>query len=174
MNDNPVANLIANFQELVSQVPDLLQPLIVAAAGAIPFIEGELATVIGVVGGLHPIVAAIAAAIGNFLAVALVVIIGARARGAIVDRANRGKEEVEKKPLSKGRQRFNRWVVRFGVPGASLLGPLAIPTHFTAATLVASGVPKGRVIFWQAMAIILWTTITTLIVSGVLAVATGA
>lgn len=168
--NNPVGDLIVGFQETVSQVPDLLQPFIVAAAGAIPFIEGELAAVVGIVGGLHPIVAGIAGAAGNFLAVFLVVLITSRARGAIVNRAGRDEREAAKalKPESKGRAKFQRWLVRFGVPGASILGPLAIPTHFTAATLVAAGISRGRILFWQAVAIVIWTTVTT--VSATLAV----
>jgi hypothetical protein len=66
------------------------------------------------------------------------------------------------KSESKGRQRFKRWLVRFGVPGASLLGPLAIPAHFTSAILVAGGTPRGRVLRWQAVAIVFWTTVATL------------
>jgi hypothetical protein len=169
VSDNPVSNLIASFQEVVGQVPDALQPVIVAGAGAVPFIEGELGAVIGVIGGLHPVVAGLAAATGNFLCVVLVVLLGARARGAVVNRAGRVARE---KPKSKGRERFERWFVRFGVPGASLLGPLAIPTQFTSATLVASGVPKARILFWQAVAILLWTTITTVSVTGAVAIAT--
>jgi len=161
--DNPIANLIADFQGLVDQVPELLQPFIVAAAGAIPFIEGEGGAIIGVVGGLNPIVAGIAAAAGNFLAVFLVVLITSGARGAIVNRAGRDEREAAKalKPESKGRAKFQRWLVRFGVPGASVLGPLAIPTHFTAATLVAAGISRSRILFWQAIAIVIWTTVAT-------------
>jgi len=166
---SPLADLIAGFQDVVAQVPDVVQPLIVAAAGAIPFVEGEVATMIGVVGGLHPVAAGLAAAAGNFLCVVLVVLVGARARGAIVARTGR---PAVVKPPSKGRERFQRWFVRFGVPGASLLGPLAIPTQFTAATLVASGVPKARIILWQAVAIVLWTTIATASVTGAIAIAT--
>ena len=167
--DTPLANLIAGFQDLVAQVPDFVQPVIVAAAGAVPFVEGEIATIVGVAGGLHPILAGLAAATGNFLCVVIVVILGARARGAIVSRANRNETD---KPRSKGRERFQRWFVRFGVPGASLLGPLAIPTQFTAATLVASGVPKGRVILWQGIAIVLWTSLATASITGAIALAT--
>ena len=36
---NPIENLIDGFQGLVAQVPELLQPLIVMAAGAVPFIR---------------------------------------------------------------------------------------------------------------------------------------
>jgi len=182
---NPIEQLVAGFQDLVGQVPDLLQPVIVALAGAIPFIEGEGAALIGVIGGVNPIVAAIAAALGNFIAVVLVVLLGSRIRTAAVDRSASRKAAVatpvtvgagtgapgsdeavfaaaEGKPESKGRSKLRRWLVRFGVPGASLLAPLALPTHFTAATLVASGIDKGRVIFWQAIAIVLWTTFVTI------------
>ncbi len=77
-------------------------------------------------------------------------------------------DTVLAEPESKRRQRLRRWLVRFGVPGASILGPLAIPTQFTSAMLVAAGVPRGRVLLWQTVAIVLWTTVTTLLVWGVL------
>ena len=60
-------SLIDTLQDLVAQVPDLAQPLIVAAAGAIPFIEGEGGVAIGIIGGIAPVVAAIAAMAGNFV-----------------------------------------------------------------------------------------------------------
>lgn len=159
---NPFEQLVTGFQELVGQVPEFVQPLVVMLASMIPFIEGEGAGPIGVVGGIHPVVAGIAAAIGNFLAVLGVVTLSSRAREAtIARRLSSGKTAPEPKPESKGRQRFRRWLVRFGVPGASLLGPLAIPTHFTSAMLVASGTPKRWVLLWQGIAIVLWTTLTT-------------
>ena len=167
--DNPIAALTAGAKDLVAQVPEFVQPLIIVAAGAVPFVEGEVAAVIGVVGGLHPLAAGLAAATGNFLCVVLVVLLGAHARSAIVGRV--GASNTEKR-RSKGRERFQRWFVRFGVPGASLLGPLAIPTQFTAATLVASGVPKGRIILWQAIAIVLWTALATASITGAIAIAT--
>lgn len=163
MEDNPAASLIARFQELVAQVPDVLQPLIVALAGTIPFIEGEVSSVIGILGGLHPVVAAVAGASGNLLCVVVVVLLGSRIRGAVANRS--GKSKPSREP-SKGRARLRRLIERFGVPGASLLGPLALPTQLTSATLVAAGVPKGRVILWQAIAIVLWTTAVTVLASG--------
>ena len=39
---------------------------------------------------------------------------------------------------------------------------------FTATMLAASGVGKTRILIWQAIAIIAWTTLTALIISGVL------
>jgi len=49
----------------------------------------------------------------------------------------------------------------------SLLGPLLLPTQFTATMLAASGVARARILFWQALAIIGWTTLFTLVVTGV-------
>ena len=181
---NPVEELVKNFQNLVAQVPEIVQPLIVFVAGAVPFVEGEGGAIIGIVGGINPIIAAIAAAAGNFLSVLLVVSLSSRARTAAVSRRRAARAEVfaggagranadsagqelelelevsPTKPESKGRLRFKRWLVRFGVPGASILGPLAIPTQFTSAILVASGTPRAWVLLWQAIAIVLWTTVT--------------
>jgi membrane protein YqaA with SNARE-associated domain len=161
---NPVENLILGFQDLVAQLPEWAQPLIVALAGAVPFIEGEGGTVIGVVGGVNPIVAAVAAAAGNFIAVAIVVLLGAQIRAAFT----RGRPP---KPHSARREKFQKAFNRYGVAGVSLLGPLLLPTHFTAAALAGSGVAKGRVLAWQAVAIALWTTLTVLIITGIIAIA---
>lgn len=176
---SPIENLVRGFQDLVAQVPELIQPFIVLLAGAVPFIEGEGGSPIGVLGGINPIVAGIAAGTGNFLAVLIVVLVSSRARSAVVSsRATRletvaaggvttepftepEQESQVPKRESKGRRRFKRWLVRFGVPGASLLGPVAIPTHFTSAMLIAAGTPRSRVLLWQAVAIVLWTTLTT-------------
>lgn len=170
MNSFFVSDLIDHFQDLVAVVPVLVQPLIVALAGAIPFVEGELSSVIGVIGGLNPIVAALAGMAGNLLSVLGVVLITTRIRSSVASRVGRRDEpDQAPEPRSKGRQRFARFLDRFGVPGASLLGPLALPTHFTSATLVASGVSVPRVLLWQGAAIVLWTTITTLSATGALA-----
>ncbi|AWB90565.1 small multidrug efflux protein [Homoserinimonas hongtaonis] len=203
---NPIEQLVSNFQDLVGQVPEVIQPFIVMLAGSVPFIEGELAATLGIAGGLNPIVAAIAAAVGNFVCVLLVVLLTSRARTAVVNRSSArvtasvgsasaqasaapksmtedpwGDDgwatDIEQtqpaKPQSKGRQRFGRWLIRFGVPGASILGPLAIPTQFTSAILVAGGTPRGWVLLWQAVAIIFWTTVTTVAIWAALTFVVG-
>lgn len=166
---NPLDSLVSNFQDLVAQVPEAVQPLIVMLAGAIPFIEGEGASPIGVLGGIHPVVAGVAAAVGNFLCVLVVVLLSSRARTAAVSRRDRRSgTPADAKPESKGRRRFRRYLVRFGVPGASLLGPLAVPTQITSAMLIASGTSRRWVLLWQAVAIVVWTTLTTTILWSVL------
>ena len=179
-------NLVETFQNLVAQVPELVQPLIVALAGAIPFIEGEGAATIGIIGGIHPVVAAISAIVGNFVSVALLVLLSSGARQAIVTRRAQSREAaltvngatatatataVDDNPRKAARkQKFQSALERYGVPGVSLLGPLLLPTQFTATMLAATGVGKVRVLVWQAIAIIGWTTAFTVIVSGALSV----
>lgn len=181
-------NLIDTFQDLVSRVPELLQPLIVALAGAVPFVEGEGAATIGIVGGIHPVLAVVAAIVGNFVCVALLVLLGSGARRAVVTRRRRsslvpvgspGASEsalepdpepaaaVEGDRASARRAKFQRAFERYGVPGVSLLGPLLLPTQFTATMLAAAGVGKARILVWQAVAITGWTIIIAVLVSGV-------
>lgn len=160
---NPVSDLVLGFQGLVADVPDLVQPLIVSLAGAVPFIEGEGAAAIGILGGIHPVVAALAAAIGNFLCVALVVLASSRVRTAVTTRRGAAAQA----PTAR-REKFERAYHRYGTPGVSLLGPLLLPTQFTAAALTSTGVAPVRVLAWQAAAIALWTTVITLIITGVI------
>ena len=160
---NPISDLVLGFQGLVADVPDLVQPLIVALAGAVPFIEGEGAAAIGIIGGINPLVAAVAGAVGNLICVAIVVLATWRVRTAVTTR--RGAPE---KPVTARRQKFERAYHRYGTPGVSLLGPLLLPTQFTAAALTSTGVSPARVIAWQAAAIALWTTVITLIIAGVI------
>lgn len=160
---NPVSDLVLGFQGLVADVPDLVQPLIVALAGAVPFIEGEGAAAIGIIGGIPPVVAALAGAVGNLLCVAVVVLVTSRVRTAVTTR--RGGDV---RPVSARREKFEKAYHRYGTPGVSLLGPLLLPTQFTAAALTSTGVPPLRVLAWQAAAIALWTTVITVLALGLI------
>lgn len=171
--------------ERLQELPQALgEPL----AAAIPFVEGELASVLGVCAGLNPLVAFGAAVAGNILSVFVVVVFGARIRAAVIARRARRRATAlvgaggtgaevaapdQPAEESKGRRRFRRLLVRFGVPGASILGPLALPTQLTSAMLVASGVSKSWVLLWQAVAIVLRTGLTTAVATGVLALVVG-
>lgn len=195
--DNPYPWL----QDFINQVPEFLQPVMVALVAAIPYIEGEGAAAFGIIAGINPIVAAIAAIAGNVLCVVAVVLLGSRIRsGVVARRAARRDSTVVATPgatvsstssaatatreddgepsadteatsthKSKGQAKLGRWLVRFGVPGASLIAPLALPTMLTAAFFVASGVRKEWVILWQVIAIVLWTGAVAVAATGVLA-----
>jgi uncharacterized membrane protein len=179
------------FQSVVAQVPELIQPLIVALAGAVPFIEGEGAVAIGIIGGISPVVAAIAAMAGNFLCVLVLVLLSSRARTAVVARSqmrsavsvgggaslktgdttvavDAGASTPAAPTTSPRSQKFQRAFERYGVPGVSLLGPLLLPTQFTATMLAAAGIGKARILLWQAVAIIGWTTLIALLITGVI------
>lgn len=186
--DNPYQWL----QEFLGQVPGLLQPVIVAAAAFIPYIEGAGAAALGVLAGINPVTAALAAIAGNLLCVIGVVLLGERVRARLLRR--RAERTVPSPPAepaatpeaagtlpaavlsatpkpghgSRGRTRLRRWVLRFGVPGASILAPAVLPTMLTAAFFIGTGVPRGWVILWQAIAIILWTAVVTILTTGAL------
>jgi uncharacterized membrane protein len=187
-------DIVARFQDLVAQVPEILQPFIIALAGAVPFVEGEGAATIGIIGGLNPVVAVAAAAIGNFLCVLVVVLLTSGARSAIVNRrrvhtnttepmlagSGTGPRSVRSEPIgapeddhigsdrrAARRAKFQRALDRYGVPGVSLLGPLLLPTQFTSTMLAAAGVAKARVLFWQAIAIVAWSILFGVVVGSV-------
>ncbi|QGK69099.1 small multidrug efflux protein [Allosaccharopolyspora coralli] len=171
------------FHDFVAGVPDLLQPILVAAAGTVPYIEGEGSAAFGVIAGLNPLVAGLAGVTGNLASVVLVILLSSRVRAAAhrpsVEAADSttpvitDERDDDPPKTAKRRQRVRGWVVRFGVPGASLLAPIALPTQLTAATLVAAGVGKGWVLLWQAVAIVLWTGLVVAAATGILAAITG-
>ncbi|WP_308800013.1 small multidrug efflux protein [Agromyces silvae] len=203
------------LQNAVDQLPEFLQPLIVAGLGAIPYVEGEGSAALGILVGINPVVAAVAGAAGNILSVVLVVFLSARVRQSVVARRARSKalapagagtgsgtsgdtsyassvadassgadasagtdvsagtdasEEADgatSTRRAKGRKRLRGMLVKFGVPGASILAPWVLPTQLTAAFFVASGVAKGWVILWQVVAIVLWTGLVAAAALGV-------
>lgn len=194
-------NLLNIIRDLFAQVPELIQPLLVAGAGAIPFVEGEGAAAIGLIGGIHPATAITAGIVGNFICVAILVFTSASTRKAVMSRrrAQPTRSQADKDldfamelaldpaeglamdlvaPKEGADERktrrwakFQRAFERYGVPGVSLLGPLLLPTHFTATMLAASGIGRARILFWQALAIIGWTVVVGLVLTGVISVA---
>lgn len=179
-------NPLEMFQDLVEQVPAFLQPLIVALAGAVPFIEGEGAVTIGILGGMHPLLAATAATLGSFTCVFIAVQLSSRARTAILSQRSRRRElalsgggtgqalpntadlAADPQPKFSARQtarraKFHRSFARYGVPGVSLLGPLLLPPIFTATMLAALGIPKQRILLWQAAGIVLWVAVSAVV-----------
>lgn len=149
--------IIESLQQLASSLPPLFQPLISALAGAIPFVEGEGGAALGILVGVPPIVAIIAGIVGNFACVFVLAMVAAKTREAVVTRRAAGQTLVAEAPSPRNRKVLAA-LEKYGVPGVSLLGPLLVPTMFTATALVAAGVRPGRVLFWQGLAIVLWTT----------------
>lgn len=140
--------MIENLQDFTSGLPALLQWLGVMLAAAIPFVESYFGSVIGIVAGMNPVVAVLAAVVGNVLSMVLVVLSADRLR------ARRGVQPLEE--MSPRKQRLRRMLDRFGVPGVSLLGQTVLPSQITSGALVAFGANTRGVIGWQVLSIILW------------------
>lgn len=137
------------LQEFTASLPDAVQWLGVIVISAIPFIESYFGAAIGIIAGIDPVVAIIAAVIGNTASM-IAFVVGAR---KIRERVTRDKQAPEPSPRRERlRAAFNKW----GVPGGSLLGQTILPSQFTAAAMVSFGAKTNAVILWQTISIILW------------------
>ena len=161
-------DIVANIQSFTESLPTALRFLGVVVAAFIPYIEGEGAAIIGIIAGMEPWLAIPVAILANLAIVVVIVLSFEKIRAAIINR--RIAAGKTPKPASEKQQKVRRALDKYGVPGASLLGPFLLPTHFTAAALTSFGITKGRVITWQAVAIFLYSTVFGLAFYGVLSV----
>jgi hypothetical protein len=139
--------MIADIQEFTASVDPVWQWMAVMAAGAIPFVESYGAGPIGIVVGVVPILAILAAIVGNIVSMAIVVVATSGARDKLTN---------ADKPQSPRRQRFVRAFDKWGVPGVSLLGQWILPSQITSSIMVGVGASKQNVIVWQIISIIVW------------------
>lgn len=139
--------MIDALQDLTSSMPPLLQWLGVMVAGAIPFVESYFGSVIGVLAGIHPVVAVGAAVAGN-VASMLALVLGAHGlrRRYAGDPGN----------SSPKRRRLRQAFDKYGVAGVSLLGQTILPSQITATAMVSFGASRNAVILWQIVSIVLW------------------
>ncbi|MGM7671150.1 small multi-drug export protein [Microbacterium sp. A93] len=158
-------DFVAHLQSFTESLPTALQFLGIAAAALVPYVEGEGAAIIGAITGINPWIAIPVAIFANVAVVALIVLSFERIRAGIINRRIAAGKTPQ--PATEKQQKVRRALERYGVPGVSLLGPFLLPTHFTAAALTSFGVAKGRVITWQAVAIVLYATVFGLLGYGV-------
>lgn len=140
--------MIDALQGFVESLPLWLQWGGVMLAGAIPFVESELSSVIGIAAGIAPPVAIAAGVLGNVLVVWLLVTTTHTIRGRAVGSPSA--------PASGRRQKVQRAFDKYGVAGVSLLGPFILPSQITSVAMISFGAAKGAVLIWQAIAITLW------------------
>ncbi len=146
-----MTDIITALQDFTIGLPPLLRWVGVLLAAMIPYVEAEGAAILGVVAGIDTFVAIPVAIVGNALALAVVVWVIGAARSGVTRRRT-----AETNPK---RQRMRRVFDRYGVPGVSLLGPLLLPSHVTAAAMVGFGAPRGRVFVWGVVAVGLWAVL---------------
>jgi membrane protein DedA with SNARE-associated domain len=137
------------LRDFTSSLPELLQWVGIVLAAAIPFVESYFGSVIGIIAGLNPAVAIIAAIVGNVISMLIFVLVAHRVRTKVRD----GKAPKPETPRRvKLRERFDR----YGVAGVSLLGQTLLPSQITSAAMVSFGASRNAVILWQTISIIIW------------------
>lgn len=153
-------DFIFALQNFVTTLPDAVQFLGVVVIGLIPFVESHLGSVIGIAAGVPMPLAVLAATLGNVLSVLAFVYAGAKIRSAF--RRGRPAPEADGfggagEDASGGKpSRVVANMKRFGVPGASLIGPVLLPSQFTSSALVGAGAHRGTVVAWTLVAVVLW------------------
>lgn len=123
------------------------------AISAIPFVESYGGAFLGALAGVHPAVAIGAAVVGNMLSLVLVVYVAHWVRGSVLRR--RDPETADPRKSAK-RERVMRIFDKFGVPGVSILGPLALPSQITAPLMVSVGASRHAVMVWMLVSVVLW------------------
>jgi hypothetical protein len=147
--------MIDALQDFTASLPPFLQWFGVMLAAAVPFIESYFGSVIGVVAGLDPVVAIVAAIVGNIVSMVVVVLSAHGVRSRVGAARAEGADGVPAEE-SPRRQRLRARFDRYGVPGVSLLGQTILPSQITSAAMVSFGASRNAVILWQVISIILW------------------
>ncbi len=130
--------------------------LAVGAVGAASFWS---AIPVGIVLELHPILAGLAATLGNLAAVVLVVVLEGRLRQWI---PRYGRFTTQK-------ERLKRVWGRYGLVGVALLSPLITGAPLGTALALVLGAPVRRLLPWMIVSVVVWgvgLTVTATVGSG--------
>ncbi|MNT41494.1 hypothetical protein D3C72_1778540 [compost metagenome] len=147
---------VIEITTFTASIPLIWQILVTAGWSAIPFIESDAGVAVAIAAGVPTIPAVIAAIIGNWVAVALVILGTDKIRNWLG-------VHTSKKSQEKRQGKVRRALEKYGVPGASLLGPLLIGTHLNAFFMAAAGVNRRYLLIWQTIAIVVWAIIFAVI-----------
>ena len=149
----PEDTWIGQLRLWVDGLPVTLQWLGLILISAIPFIESYGGGFIGVLAGMPVWAAIISAVIGNALAVAMMVYGAHWIRTQVLTRRKpKALNERQLKRRDKAKKLFDK----FGVPGVSLLGPMALPSQFTAPLMASFGANRHLIMLWMTVSIIVW------------------
>ena len=149
----PEDTWIGQLRLWVDGLPVTLQWLGLILISAIPFIESYGGGFIGVITGMPVWAAVLSAVIGNALSVALMVYGAHWIRTQVLKR--RKPKELNERQL-KRREKAKKLFDKFGVPGVALLGPLALPSQFTAPLMASFGANRHLIMLWMSVSIIVW------------------
>lgn len=85
--------MLESLQSFTQSLPEWLQWFGVMVIGAIPFLEGFLATVTGIIVGVWPPIAIAAAIAGNMIAIFVCVLLADTIRSRFINDDHKGNEE---------------------------------------------------------------------------------
>ncbi|MFB4210558.1 small multi-drug export protein [Shouchella sp. JSM 1781072] len=135
---------------------DFSYMLVLFIGAIIPLVEYMLAVPVGVILMGEPVVpVVIVAIIGNTLGVIGIVLLGEKIRALILRR----KKDTEENKPNRRKEKTQKYLEKYGMPGVGIIGSFLLSSHLSAATAVALGVPKGLAIFWTVIGVLIWATV---------------
>lgn len=140
--------------------------LLVFVAAAIPVLEILVVIPAAIVAGLHPIPTTVLALAGNWVTVAVVVLVGDRLvrwwqRRRQERRARRHEDTPPRR--RKGAERAGRIVRRWGLPALAVLAPVTTGTHVAALAALAIGGTRRRVLVWMTVGLAAWAVVAAVV-----------
>lgn len=136
----------------------MYQFAIVFILAATPWLEIWIAIPAGIIMGLNPIACFVAGVTGNFLPLLGIMLVYPRAREWLY---NHFMKEIEGKPISARRQRFNDLWQKYGLPGVAVTAPVTLGAHLATILMLLLGSTSPRILFWMAASLIVWGAGTT-------------
>ncbi|GAB3849353.1 small multi-drug export protein [Nesterenkonia populi] len=155
------------LQDWVEGLPEALQWLGVAALSAVPWLESYSGPFFGIIAGMPWWAALASAVLGNAAVVAALIYMTHGLRSAALSREN--PEEITERKR-KRREKIQRLLDKYGVPGVSVLGPFALPSQITAPVMVSFGANRHKVMVWMLISIILWGLLSVILTFWLLSV----
>lgn len=142
---------LRNFIEGMDPVWQWLGVILISA---IPTIESDAGSFIGVLAGVSLFVAIPAAVIGNVSSMLFAVFAADKIR--FFAKKKNGTLESTPKSQERARRLFDKW----GVPGVSLFGSwFFLPNQLTSGLMVGFGASQKKVILWQVISIVVWAIV---------------
>lgn len=144
----------ASALEQLQALPEYVLYLGALLWSAVPFIESQGVSALGVLLGMWPPLVILLGILGNGVAVAVIIWFAERIHAWRVRR----KPSLEANPTRR-QLRLRSWFDKWGIPICALAGPVIFPSHFTALMLVSFGARKKPVAIWMAVSIIAWAVV---------------
>lgn len=131
--------------------------------GAFPWLEAIIVIPAGILAGLAVVPVVLAGVAGNLLTVWLAAVYGERlrtwwlARRQAARHADGGEDREDVTRRARRRQRIERVMNRWGMPGLAILGPLGLGTQLSAVAAVAVGVGARSAFLWVGAGTVGWS-----------------